>query len=295
MNILLFGRSGQVAWELQRSLSLLGSVTVVDRHHEALCGDLTQPEGIANTIRSLKPDVVVNAAAYTAVDTAEQDRESALLVNSESVEVMARETAQLGALLVHYSTDYVFDGSGDHYRKEHEATGPLNVYGQTKLAGEHAIARHNPRHFIFRTSWVYASRGKNFLRTMLKLADEKSSLSIINDQIGAPTSASLIADCTAIAIRDEIQHKSKYGTYHLVASGECSWLEYAEYTFSVARKYHAASKINTVTSISTTEYSTPARRPLNSRLSNRKFQKAFIVTLPDWRCDVARVVSELVS
>lgn len=179
MNILLIGKNGQVGWELQRSLSLLGKVTAVDYFDTDICGDLTNLAGIAKTINDVKPNVVVNAAAHTAVDKAESERELAHLLNAESVEVIAKETAKIGALLIHYSTDYVFDGEGQHYRSEKELPNPLNVYGETKLAGELAISRLNPRHLIFRTSWVYAARGANFARTMLRLANDKKLLSII--------------------------------------------------------------------------------------------------------------------
>ncbi len=295
MKILLIGKNGQVGWELQRSLSTLGEVVAVDYFDKALCGDLTDLEGIAHTVRQVKPDVIVNAAAHTAVDKAESERELSDLLNDKGVAVLAAESAKLGALMVHYSTDYVFDGQGSHYRLEDEATGPLNVYGETKRAGELALAQGNPRHLIFRTSWVYATRGANFAKTMLRLAGEKEALSIINDQHGAPTGAELLADCTAIAIREEQRNRAVAGTYHLVASGETSWAEYAEFVFEVARSQGAALAINAVSGIPTTAYPTPAKRPLNSRLSNEKFQRVFGVTLPDWRQGVARVVTEVLG
>ncbi|BDO00320.1 MULTISPECIES: dTDP-4-dehydrorhamnose reductase [Enterobacterales] len=293
MKILLIGKNGQVGWELQRSLSTLGELVAVDFFDTELCGDLTKPEGIAQTIRSVKPDVVVNAAAHTAVDKAESERELSQLLNADSVEVIAKETAKLGALLIHYSTDYVFNGGGDHYRLEDEQPAPLNVYGETKLAGEIAVATKNPRHFIFRTSWVYATRGANFAKTMLRLAKEKETLAIINDQHGAPTGAELLADCTAIAIRAENANKSLYGTYHLVASGETTWCGYAQFVFDVAREKGIELAIKDVNGIPTTDYPTPAKRPLNSRLSNEKFQRVFSVVIPDWRQGVERVVIEV--
>ncbi|HBN1876902.1 TPA: dTDP-4-dehydrorhamnose reductase [Escherichia coli] len=295
MKILLIGKNGQVGWELQRSLSTLGELIAVDYFDTELCGDLTKPEGIAETIRRVKPDVVVNAAAHTAVDKAESERELAQLLNTDSVEVIARETAKLGALLIHYSTDYVFNGEGEHYRLEDEEPAPLNVYGETKLAGEIAITRNNPRHFIFRTSWVYATRGANFAKTMLRLAKEKESLAIINDQHGAPTGAELLADCTAIAIRTECSNKSLYGTYHLVASGETTWHDYAKYVFSVAHEYGEILAIKEVKAVVTSAYPTPAQRPHNSRLANSKFQNAFSVKLPDWKVGVQRVVVEILG
>ncbi|HHS9880244.1 dTDP-4-dehydrorhamnose reductase [Klebsiella aerogenes] len=295
MKILLIGKNGQVGWELQRALSTLGEVVAVDYFDKSLCGDLTNLEGIAETVRSVKPDVVVNAAAHTAVDKAESERELSDLLNEKGVAVLAKESAKLGALMVHYSTDYVFDGEGNHYRREDETTGPLNVYGETKRAGEIALEQANPRHLIFRTSWVYATRGANFAKTMLRLAGEKETLSIINDQHGAPTGAELLADCTAIAIREEMHNKAVAGTYHLVAGGETSWYDYARFVFDVAKEHGAELVVQEVKGIPTTAYPTPAKRPLNSRLSNEKFQQVFDVTLPDWRQGVARVVTEVLG
>ena len=295
MKILLIGKNGQVGWELQRALSNIGEVVAVDYFDTHLCGDLTDPEGIAETIRAVHPDVVVNAAAHTAVDKAESEQTLSNLMNAESVAVIAKETAKIGALLIHYSTDYVFDGQGSHYRDEEEQTGPLNVYGETKLAGEEAIRRLNKRHFIFRTSWVYATRGANFAKTMLKLAREKEALSIINDQFGAPTGAELLADCTAHAIRFEKNNKSNYGTYHLVASGETTWFDYASFVFEVARENGESLKIEKVTGVPTSSYPTPAKRPHNSRLSNKKFQQVFDLVLPDWKAGVKRVVIEVLG
>jgi dTDP-4-dehydrorhamnose reductase len=295
MKILLIGKNGQVGWELQRALSTLGEVVAVDYFDKSLCGDLTNLEGIAETVRLVKPDVVVNAAAHTAVDKAESERELSDLLNEKGVEVLAKESAKLGALMVHYSTDYVFDGEGCHYRREDESTGPLNVYGETKRAGEIALEQANPRHLIFRTSWVYATRGANFAKTMLRLAGEKETLSIINDQHGAPTGAELLADCTAIAIREEMGNKAVAGTYHLVASGETSWYGYARFVFDVAKAHGAELIVQEVEGIPTIAYPTLARRPLNSRLSNEKFQQTFGVMLPDWRRGVERVVVEVLG
>ncbi|SEL44676.1 dTDP-4-dehydrorhamnose reductase [Kosakonia sacchari] len=295
MKILLVGKNGQVGWELQRSLATLGEVVAVDYFDKTLCGDLTNLEGMVRTIQTVQPDVIVNAAAHTAVDKAESERELAAQLNEHGVAVLARESAKLGALLVHYSTDYVFDGEGDHFRREDEATGPLNVYGKTKLAGEEAIRKANPRHLIFRTSWVYATRGANFAKTMLRLAGEKEALSIINDQFGAPTGAELLADCTAIAIREELRRNNTAGTYHLVASGETSWYDYARYVFDLAKASGHQLKVTEVTAIPTSSYPTPAKRPRNSRLSNAKFQKTFGVILPDWRKGVERVITEVLG
>ncbi|AOP96285.1 dTDP-4-dehydrorhamnose reductase [Escherichia coli] len=295
MKILLIGKNGQVGWELQRSLVTLGDVVAVDYFDNTLCGDLSNPQGIAQTIQTVKPDVIVNAAAHTAVDKAETEQELSRLLNADSVEVIAKESAKLGALLIHYSTDYVFNGEGTHYRNEDEQTGPLNVYGETKLAGELAVAKHNARHFIFRTSWVYATRGANFAKTMLRLAKEKEKLSIINDQFGAPTGAELLADATAIAIRTAVHNQKLFGTYHLVASGETTWFDYAQYVFSIAKELGETLSIKEVIGVDTSAYPTPAKRPHNSRLSNKKFQTAFEVQLPDWKVGVKRVVTEILG
>ena len=295
MKILLIGKNGQVGWELQRSLVTLGDVVAVDYFDNTLCGDLSNPQGIAQTIQTVKPDVIVNAAAHTAVDKAETDQELSRLFNADSVEVIAKESAKLGALLIHYSTDYLFNGEGTHYRNEDEQTGPLNVYGETKLAGELAVAKHNARHFIFRTSWVYATRGANFAKTMLRLAKEKEKLSIINDQFGAPTGAELLADATAIAIRTAVHNQKLFGTYHLVASGETTWFDYAQYVFSIAKELGETLSIKEVIGVDTSAYPTPAKRPHNSRLSNKKFQTAFEVQLPDWKVGVKRVVTEILG
>ncbi|WP_414455738.1 dTDP-4-dehydrorhamnose reductase [Enterobacter quasiroggenkampii] len=295
MKILLIGKNGQVGWELQRSLVTLGDVVAVDYFDNTLCGDLSNPQGIAQTIQTVKPDVIVNAAAHTAVDKAETEQELSRLLNADSVEVIAKESAKLGALLIHYSTDYVFNGEGTHYRNEDEETGPLNVYGETKLAGELAVAKHNARHFIFRTSWVYATRGANFAKTMLRLAKEKEKLSIINDQFGAPTGAELLADATAIAIRTAVHNQKLFGTYHLVASGETTWFDYAQYVFSIAKELGETLSIKEVIGVDTSAYPTPAKRPHNSRLSNKKFQTAFEVKLPDWKVGVKRVVTEILG
>lgn len=295
MKILLVGKNGQVGWELQRSLAPLGEIIAVDFSDTKLCGDLTNFQGIAETVRTVKPDVVVNAAAYTAVDRAETEYELSKIINEKGVAVLAEESAKLDALLIHYSTDYVFNGEGDHFRSEDEEAEPLNVYGATKLAGEIAVRNANPRHLIFRTSWVYATRGNNFIKTMLRLAREKEKLSVINDQYGAPTGAELIADCTAIAIREEWRNRSICGTYHLVASGETTWYDYALHVFNFARAHGEQLAITEVSSISTAAYHTPARRPYNSRLSNIRFQDTFAVTLPDWKKGVERVVNELIG
>lgn len=201
MNILLFGKTGQVGWELQRSLAPVGNLIALDVHSKEFCGDFSNPKGVAETVRKLRPDVIVNAAAHTAVDKAESEPELAQLLNATSVEAIAKAANETGAWVVHYSTDYVFPGTGDIPWQETDATSPLNVYGKTKLAGEKALQDNCPKHLIFRTSWVYAGKGNNFAKTMLRLAKERQTLSVINDQYGAPTGAELLADCTAHAIR----------------------------------------------------------------------------------------------
>ncbi|WP_052285257.1 dTDP-4-dehydrorhamnose reductase [Kluyvera genomosp. 1] len=295
MRILLIGKNGQVGWELQRSLATLGEIIAVDHSNKSLCGDLNDLDGIIRTIHQIKPDVIVNAAAYTAVDRAEIEYEIAEQLNARAVSVLAKESKKIKSLLVHYSTDYVFDGEGEHYRTESELACPLNVYGKTKLAGEQAIVLENPRHLIFRTSWVHASRGSNFIKTMMKLGQEKEELSIINDQHGAPTSAELLADCTAIAIREFFKNPSLAGTYHLVASGETTWYNFAVSLFDIARKNGMLLKLNKLNGIPTSLYPTPAMRPKNSRLSNEKFQNSFNVILPNWLKGVERTVIELID
>src|SRR4030067_587270 len=223
MKILLFGKNGQVGWELQRSLESQGELVALDAHGRELCGGLPDLDGIARTVRSVAPDVIVNAAAYTAVDKAESEPERARTINALAPGVLAQEAMRGNAWLIHYSTDYVFDGSGEQPWLETDATGPLNVYGATKLEGEQLIQQSGCKHLIFRTSWVYGARGSNFAMTMLRLARERDSLSVINDQFGAPTGADLLADITAHAIRTARQRAELSGLYHLVAEGVTSW------------------------------------------------------------------------
>ena len=297
MKILLLGKNGQVGWELQRSLAPLGEVLALDRHSPQYCGDLTQPEQLAKTVLAYKPDFIVNAAAYTAVDKAESDAEMARCINADAPAALAKAAAQIGAWLVHYSTDYVFDGSGNHARQEGEGTGPVNVYGQTKLAGEKAIVASGCKYLIFRTSWVYAARGGNFAKTMLRLAQERDKLTVINDQHGAPTGADLIADVTAHAMRRLLnrQNTALSGVYHLVASGETTWHDYAQYAISKAKALQPDLpwKVTDIAPVPTSAFPTPAARPLNSRLCNHKLQHAFDLVLPPWQQGVDRMVSEI--
>lgn len=293
MNILLFGKTGQVGWELQRALAPLGNLIALDLHSKDFCGDFSNPEGIAETVRKIRPDVIVNAAAHTAVDKAETDRELSELLNARSVEAIAKSAASIGAWVVHYSTDYVFPGNGETPWRETDATAPLNVYGETKLSGEQALQKHCEKHLIFRTSWVYAGKGNNFAKTMLKLAKAREELSVINDQFGAPTGAELLADCTAHAIRVAWNKPEVAGLYHLVASGTTTWHDYAALVFEEARKAGIELSLNKLNAVPTSAYPTPAKRPANSRLNTEKFQRNFGLTLPSWEKGVKRMLEEL--
>ncbi|WP_323981146.1 dTDP-4-dehydrorhamnose reductase [Aeromonas media] len=294
MHILLFGKNGQVGWELQRSLAPLGRVTAVDFDSTDYCGDFSNPAGVAETVRLLKPDVIVNAAAHTAVDKAESEREFAELLNTTSVAAIAKEAEALGAWLVHYSTDYVFDGSGERPWVESDKTAPLNVYGETKLAGEQAAALC-ARHLIFRTSWVYAARGANFAKTMLRFGKERSEMSVIHDQFGAPTGAELLADCTAHAIRTAQYKPEVAGLYHLIASGTTTWYDYAQLVFAKARIAGVELAVTHVNAVPTSAFPTPAKRPHNSRLDTTKFQRTFNLRLPDWTVGVERMLTEILG
>lgn len=293
MKILLLGRNGQIGWELQRSLATAGQLVALDRNSEILCGDLCRPEELAKTIQTIKPEIVVNAAAYTAVDKAETEPELAYQINVKSVETLAIETAKINALLIHFSSDYVFDGAGSHFRCEDEKKGPLNVYGKTKLDGELAIQNYNPRHLIFRTSWVYATRGHNFPKIIYQLASKGNDLSIVNDQYGAPTSAEFIADCVAIAVRNERLNNVNYGTYHLVANGVTTWFDFTKFIISILEKNNKIMITNSVCSVSSSEYPFKAIRPLNSRLNNNKIKETFNIEIPNWQVGVERMFQEL--
>lgn len=295
MNILLLGKGGQVGWELQRSLAVLGQVTALDFDSPEHCGDFSQPEGIRDTVRQLRPDVIVNAAAHTAVDKAESEPEFARLLNATTPGVLAEEAGRLGAWLVHYSTDYVFDGSGSRPWVETDATAPLSCYGRTKLEGEQHIQQSGCKHLILRTSWVYAARGGNFAKTMLRLAQERDRLTVIDDQWGAPTGADLLADVTAHAVRHLQQHPEHGGLYHCVAAGETNWNLYAKYVLSQAVQAQPAIKIKAteVAPVPTSAFPTPATRPHNSRLNTAKLQSTFGLQLPHWQAGVARMLTEI--
>lgn len=294
VKILLLGKNGQVGWELQRSLSMLGELVALDRQSDP-CGDLGQPQRLQDTVLAVRPDVIVNAAAHTAVDRAENEGDLARTLNVTAPAVLAEAAAEIGAWMVHYSTDYVFDGTGMQAWKEADATGPLSMYGQTKLEGELAIAASGCSHLIFRTSWVYAARGNNFAKTMLRLAQEREHLSVIDDQRGAPTGADLIADVTAHAIRAALHRRELCGLYHLVSGGETSWHGYASYVIARARHLRPELrwKVNEIVPVPTSDFPTPAMRPLNSRLDTQKLQIAFDLKLPHWRLGIDRLLTEI--
>ena len=298
MKILLLGKNGQVGWELQRSLALLGKLVACDFDSaDGLKADFSQPETLRALVHRVRPDVIVNAAAHTAVDKAEIEPELARALNATAPGVLAEQAAALGALLVHYSTDYVFDGSGDQPRDEDATTAPLNVYGRTKLEGEQLIRDSGCRHLILRTSWVYAARGGNFARTMLRLAAEREALSVINDQIGAPTGADLLADISAHAIARLQLQPDLAGTYHCVAGGETSWHGYARHVIEWAHGHGVSLEVaaDAVHPISSSAYPTPALRPLNSRLSTARLQIAFGLNLPHWQAGVDRMLAEVLD
>ena len=297
MKILLFGKSGQVGWELQRSLAPLGEVVALSSCSSELCGDFEHPDRIAHTVKAVAPDVIVNAAAHTAVDKAESEPDKAHVINTHAPAVLAQEAHKLDALLVHYSSDYVFDGHGTHPWRETDPTGPLNVYGLTKLEAEKAITASGCRHLIFRTSWVYAARGGNFAKSMLRLARERERLTVIDDQIGAPTGADLLADVTAHTIRSVARQPADAlsGIYHLVAAGETSWYGYARFVLEFARQAGVMLKVapEQVVAVPTSAFSLPAKRPQNSRMDTRKLRDTFELSLPSWETGVARMLTEI--
>ena len=295
MKILLLGKNGQVGWELQRSLAPLGELLALDRHSSEHCGDLSQPERLAQTVLAWRPDVVVNAAAHTAVDKAESEPELARCLNATAPAALAQAAAQIGALLVHYSTDYVFNGQGQSPWQEDDATGPLSVYGQTKREGEQAIVASGCAYLIFRTSWVYAARGGNFAKTMLRLAAERERLTVIDDQWGAPTGAELLADVTAHAVVHALRDRQNLsGIYHLAAAGETTWHGYASHVIAQARQLQPglALKVNEIAPVPTSAFPTPAQRPRNSRLNTQKLRQAFGLVLPAWQQGVNRMLAE---
>jgi dTDP-4-dehydrorhamnose reductase len=295
MKVLMLGCNGQVGWELQRALSPLGELIACDFDSAAaLRADFTQPTSVGELVDRVRPDVIVNSAAHTAVDKAESEPALARDINATTPGVIADRARALGALLVHYSTDYVFDGSGDQPRDENAATRPLSVYGKTKLEGEQVIQASGCRHLILRTSWVYAARGHNFIKTMLRLAAERDALSVISDQIGAPTGADLLADVTAQTIMQLSAGRGETGLFHCVASGHTSWFDYARYVIDWGRQQGLPIKVapEAIRPVPTESYRTPAQRPRNSRLSTEKLQRAFSLTLPPWQQGVERMLRE---
>lgn len=301
MKILLLGKNGQVGWELQRALAPLGTLSALDRATEnGLCGDLAKPEELRTTIRTLAPDVIVNAAAYTAVDKAESEPEQAHAVNAAGPALLAEEAARSGAWLVQYSTDYVFDGTQAGPYVEDDTPNPQSVYGTSKLAGEQDIQASGARHLIFRTSWVFAARGGNFAKTMLRLARERDTLKVVADQIGAPTSAELIADVTALCLQrvgnDEAADRLS-GLYHLVAGGDTSWHAYAQHLIANALEHgqQLALTPDQIQPIPSNEYPVPAARPANSRLDTTKLRSTFGLQLPNWQYHVDRMLEELID
>jgi len=291
MKILLLGKNGQVGWELQRSLAPLGEVIALGSDS----ADFTDLESLAKTVREIAPDVIVNAAAHTAVDRAESEPELARTINALAPGVLAAEAKRLGVWLVHYSTDYVFDGSGDEPWLETDLTGPLSGYGASKLEGEQLIQQSGCKHLIFRTSWVYGARGGNFAKTMLRLGQERESMKVIDDQMGAPTGAELLSDVTAHAIRTALMNPDVSGLYHLVASGETSWHGYASFVLAFARQAGVPLKVATIEAVPTSAFPTAATRPHNSRLSTGKLTSAFGLHLPHWQVGVTRMLTEILE
>jgi dTDP-4-dehydrorhamnose reductase len=298
MKILLLGPDGQVGWELQRALAPLGEVLACGRRTGGVMqADFARPESLAALVQQVRPQLIVNAAAHTAVDKAESEPDLARAINATAPGVLAREAAAMGVPLVHFSTDYVFDGSGNTPRDETATTGPINAYGRSKLEGEDLIRESGCRHLIFRTSWVYAARGGNFARTMLRLAAERDAIKVINDQVGVPTGADLLADVTAHAVRRLAAEPALAGTYHCVPGGQTTWYGYARLVIEWARAHGQAVKVlaDAVEPIATRDYPTPAQRPLNSRLSTLKLQQAFGLQLPPWQAGVQRMLAEVLG
>ena len=295
MKILLLGKNGQLGWELQRALAPLGDVVACGREQ----ADMENIDALRQLIRDVSPQIIVNAAAYTAVDKAESEADRARRINAEAVAMLADECKCLNAWLVHYSTDYVFDGTKEGFYTETDAPNPLSVYGRTKLLGEQAVQQSGCKHLIFRTSWVYAARGANFVKTMLRLAKERDELKVVCDQIGAPTSAELIADTTALCLfrlqHDTLLASKANGLYHLVAAGETSWHGYAQHVIAAASQHNMElrSAIDKILPITTAEYPLPARRPANSRLSTLKLSHTFGIIMPAWQSHLDRVITEL--
>lgn len=288
MKILLIGREGQVAWELRRTLACLGEVVALDRQSRPLSVDLADPDSLRTAVREVRPDLIVNAAAYTAVDRAEEEQVLAYAINAVAPGVLAEQAKAIGAVLIHYSTDYVFPGDASTPYHEDDTTGPHGVYGRSKLAGETAIAQVGAPHVILRTAWVYGTRGRNFLLTMLRLMRERASISVVNDQIGAPTWSRLIAETTALLIAQAREGKrfvpgGREGVYHLTCGGQTSWHDFAQairdQAIGTGLLPETCARLEPIPSH---EYPTPARRPAYSVLGNDKLATHYGLRLPDW-------------
>lgn len=296
MKILLTGKDGQVGFELQRALAPFGDVLAVDQSE---C-DMADTEAIRRLVRSFNPDIIVNPAAYTAVDKAEAEPELAHAVNAVAPGVFGEEAAKLGAWVVQYSTDYVFDGMKAVAYTEDDATNPQSVYGRTKRDGEIALQESGARHLIFRTSWVVGAHGKNFAKTILRLAGERDHLTVVADQYGAPTSAALLADVTAQVVRQkqrEGEEEFPVGLYHLVAGGETNWCDYARFVVSESMALGKTIKLfpDAIRPIPASEYPAVAKRPANSRLDTGKFRRTFNLELPDWKIGVRHVLQQILA
>ena len=296
MKILLLGKNGQVGWELQRSLALYGEVLALGREDEnGNCGDLEKPEKLLETIEKFQPEIIFNAAAYTAVDKAEEDRERAMMVNATSVSLIAKKCHEIGCLFVHYSTDYVFSGSGNDAHLENEQVGPINYYGLTKLIGEKEIINSGCNYLIFRTSWVYGVHGKNFIKTILKLAKDRETLSVVNDQWGVPTCAAFIADVSTYVALKAVQDSQLCGIYHLVPDGETNWCDFAKWIVQrVPNKEALKLNSTSINGISSDSYPVSARRPKNSRMCNSKLKEVLEHdSIKNWDFYADRVLSLL--
>lgn len=289
MRILLTGKNGQVGHELQHLLPSLGTVIAFGR--EEL--DLTSADAIRKTMRDVRPDIVVNAAAYTAVDRAEQEPDKAFAINATAPGIIAEEALRTDAFVVHYSTDYVFDGTKKTPYLENDSPNPLSAYGHSKIAGENAIRASDAAHFIFRTSWVYAAHGRNFVQTILGLARERNELKIVDDQIGAPTWARTIAETTLAALKG--QYRDHGGLYHLTATGAVTWFGFAKAILAEAKSLGPDLRVPEIIPITTSEYPLPAPRPANSRLDNTKLHTALGLSTPDWTVSLAECMREILS
>lgn len=294
MRILLTGKNGQVGFELQRALAPLGKVIAVD---QAEC-NLADQKAIRYLVDEIRPDIIVNPAAYTAVDKAESEPDSAFAINGVAPGIFGEEAAKIKALVVHYCTDYVFDGTKQTYYTEEDTPNPQSIYGKSKLAGEQALRQRTKNHLVFRTSWVFGAHGGNFAKTMLKLAAERESLNVVADQFGAPTSAALIADVTAQIVGQYLrqgQHDFPFGMYNLVAAGETTWFDFAKTVIDAAHRAGKPLKIKpeNIRPITTDEYPLPAPRPANSRLATHKLQKTFGLHLPPWQEGLDHILQQI--